>query len=72
MKISDKWRVGAWLFLMLLLRLSARTLSLTRGFCVSDALLQFVYRHFNLEKGLLTSFTTFVVGFLIDSYIAYQ
>ena len=57
---------------LLLLGLSARTLSLTRGFSVSDALIQFVYRYFNLEKGLLLGFTTFVVGFLIDGWIAYQ
>ena len=57
---------------LLLLGLSARTLSLTRGFSASDALIQFVYRHFNLEKGLLLGFTTFVIGFLIDGWIAYK
>ena len=57
---------------LLLLGLSARTYSLTGGFESSDKLIQFVYRHFNLEKGILFGFVTFAVGFLIDGWIAYQ
>ena len=57
---------------LLLLGLSARTYSLTGGFERSDKLLQFVYRHFNLEKGLLFGLVTFGVGFVIDGWIAYQ
>lgn len=56
---------------VLLLGLSARTLSVTRGFSGSDPLIQFVYRHFTLEKGLLLGCVIFAVGFLIDSWIAY-
>ena len=56
---------------VLLLGLSARTLSVTRGFSNSDSLIQFVYRHFTLEKGLLLGCVIFAVGFLIDGWIAY-
>lgn len=57
---------------ILLLGLSARTLSVTRGFFDSDPLIQFLYRHFTLEKGLLFGFVIFAVGFLIDGWIAYR
>ena len=57
---------------VLLLGLSARTLSVTRGFSSSDSLIQFVYRHFTLEKGLLLGCVIFAVGFLIDGWIAYS
>ena len=56
---------------VLLLGHSARTLSVTRGFSGSDPLIQFIYRHFTLEKGLLLGCVIFAVGFLIDSWIAY-
>ncbi|RKU33242.1 glycosyltransferase family 2 protein [Candidatus Poribacteria bacterium] len=56
---------------VLLLGLSARTLSVTRGFSSSEPLTQFVYRHFTLEKGLLLGCVIFAIGFLIDSWIAY-
>ena len=56
---------------VLLLGLSARSLSVTRGFSSSDLLIQCVYRHFTLEKGLLLGCVIFVVGFLIDGWIAY-
>ena len=56
---------------VLLLGHSARTLSVTRGFSSSDPLIQFVYRHFTLEKGLLLGCVIFAVGFLIDGWIAY-
>ena len=56
---------------VLLLGLSARTLSVTRGFSGSDPLIQFIYRHFTLEKGLLLGCVIFAVGFLIDGWIAY-
>ncbi len=57
---------------LLLLGVSARTYSLTGGFEVRDPLLQFLYRHFNLEKGLLLGFVTFAIGFLVDGWIAYR
>ena len=56
---------------VLLLGHSARTLSVTRGFSSSDPLIQFVYRHFTLEKGLLLGCVIFAVGFVIDGWIAY-
>lgn len=56
---------------VLLLGLSARTLSVRRGFSSSDPLIQFIYRHFTLEKGLLFGCVIFAVGFLIDGWIAY-
>lgn len=56
---------------VLLLGLSARTLSDTRGFFRSDPLIQCVYRHFTLEKGLLLGCVIFAVGFLIDGWIVY-
>jgi glycosyltransferase involved in cell wall biosynthesis len=56
---------------VLLLGLSARSLSVTRGFSSSDLLIQCVYRHFTLEKGLLLGRVIFAVGFLIDGWIAY-
>ena len=56
---------------VLLLGFSARTLSVTRGFSSSDSLIQSVYRHFTLEKGLLLGCVIFAVGFLIDGWIAY-
>ena len=57
---------------VLLLGLSARTLSVRRGFSSNDPLIQFVYRHFTLEKGLLLGCVIFAVGFLIDGWIAYS
>lgn len=57
---------------LLLLGFSARSLSLLRGFSNSDPLIQRVYRHFNLEKGLLLGFTIFLIGLLIDGWIAYR
>ena len=57
---------------ILLLGLYARTLSVTRGFSNSDALIRFTYQHFTLEKGLLLGLLTFLVGFLTDSWIVYQ
>ena len=56
---------------VLLLGLSARSLSVTRGFSSSDLLIQCVYRHFTLEKGLILGCVIFAVGFLIDGWIAY-
>ena len=56
---------------ILLLGLAARTLSIIRNVSDSDLLIQFIYRHFTLEKGLLLGFVIFVVGFLIDGWIAY-
>ena len=56
---------------VLLLGLSARSLSVTRGFSSSDLLIQCVYRHFTLERGLLLGCVIFAVGFLIDGWIAY-
>ena len=56
---------------VILLGLSARTLSDTRGFFGSDPLIQRVYRHFTLEKGLLLGCVIFAVGFLIDGWIVY-
>ena len=56
---------------VLLLGYSARILSVTRGFSSGDPLIQFVYRHFTLEKGLLLGCMIFAVGFLIDGWIAY-
>lgn len=57
---------------LLLLGISARTYSLTGGFEASDLFLQFLYRHFNLEKGLLLGGVTFAVGFFIDGWVAYR
>ncbi|MDE0314713.1 MAG: glycosyltransferase family 2 protein [Candidatus Poribacteria bacterium] len=57
---------------ILLLGLSARTLSVIRGFSKSDPFIQFVYRKFSLEKGLFFGFATFIVGFLVDGWIAYD
>lgn len=57
---------------LLLLGFSARSLSLLRGFSKSDSLIQWVYRVFNLERGLLFGFTLFLIGFLIDGWIAYR
>ena len=56
---------------VLLLGLSARSLSVTRGFSNGDPLIQCVYRHFTLEKGLLLGCVIFAVGFLIDGWIVY-
>lgn len=56
---------------VLLLGLSARSLSVTRGFSSSDSLIQCVYRHFTLEKGLILGCVIFAIGFLIDGWIAY-
>ena len=56
---------------VLLLGVSVRTLSVTRGFSSRDSPIQFVYRHFTLEKGLLLGCVMFAVGFLIDCWIAY-
>jgi len=57
---------------ILLLGLSAQTLSRRRGFSKSGSLIQFVHRHFTLERGLILGFVTFAVGFLIDGWIAYS
>ncbi len=54
----------------LLLGIFARTLSLTRYFSSSEPFIQFVYRHFTLEKGVLLGCIIFVLGFLIDVWIA--
>ena len=56
---------------VLLLGVSARALTVTRGFSHGDSLIPFVYRHFTLEKGLLLGCVIFAVGFLIDGWIAY-
>jgi len=55
-----------------LLGISARTLSLNHGFSAKDTLIQFVSRYLTLEKGICLGTLTFVVGFLTDSWIAYQ
>ena len=57
---------------ILLLGLSAQTLSVIRGFSKSNALIQFVYRNFTLEKGLFFGCVVFVIGFMIDTWIAYD
>ena len=57
---------------ILLLGLSAQTLSRHRGFSKSGSLIQFVHRYFTLERGLILGFVTFAVGFLIDGWIAYS
>ena len=57
---------------ILLLGLSARTLSVIRGFSNKDSVIQFIYQKFTLEKGLLFGFVIFVIGFLIDGWIAYD
>ena len=56
---------------VLLLGLSARTLSVVHGLSKRDSFLQFVHRYFTLEKGLMIGFVVFAMGFLIDSWIAY-
>ena len=57
---------------ILLLGLSARTLSVIRGFSRNGSFIQFIYRKFSLEKGLLFGFVVFLIGFLIDGWIAYD
>ena len=57
---------------ILLLGLSARTLSVIRGFSNKDSVIQFIYQKFTLEKGLLFGFVIFVIGFLIDGWIVYD
>ena len=57
---------------ILLLGLSARTLSVIRGFSKNGSFIQFVYRNFSLEKGLLFGFLIFIIGFLVDGWIAYD
>ncbi len=57
---------------ILLLGLSARTLSIIRGFSRKGSFIQFIYQKFSLEKGLLFGFVVFLIGFLIDGWIAYD
>ena len=57
---------------ILLLGLSARTLSVIRGFSRNGSFIQFIYQKFSLEKGLLFGFVVFLIGFLIDGWIAYD
>ena len=57
---------------ILLLGLSARTLSVIRGFSNGDSFIQSIYQKFTLEKGLLFGFVVFVIGFMIDGWIAYD
>lgn len=57
---------------ILLLGVSARTLSRTHSLSDRYSLIQFVHRNFTLEKGLLIGGAIFAMGFLVDSWIAYD
>ena len=57
---------------ILLLGISAQTLIRIRGFYDSNPLTQFIHRNFTLEKGLLFGLVVFVVGFMIDGWIAFE
>lgn len=57
---------------ILLMGFSAKTLSVIRGFSNRDSFIQFIYQKFTLEKGLLFGFVVFLIGFLIDGWIAYD
>ena len=57
---------------LLLLGVSARALSLNRGFSATDTLIQFASRHYTLEKGVFLGLLTFAAGFLTDTWIAYE
>ena len=57
---------------ILLLGVSAQTLSYVRSLSNLDPLIRFMHRNFTLEKGLSIGFLTFVAGFLIDGWIVYH
>lgn len=57
---------------ILLMGFSAKTLSVIRGFSNRDSFIQFIYQKFTLEKGLLFGFVVFLIGFLVDGWIAYD
>lgn len=57
---------------ILLLGISAKTLTRIRGFSDSNPLTQFIHRNFSIEKGLLLGLLIFVAGFMIDGWIAFE
>lgn len=57
---------------ILLLGVSAQTISYVRSLSNLDPLLRFMHRNFTLEKGLSIGFLTFVAGFLMDGWIVYR
>ena len=59
-------------FQIILLGLFARTYALCSGLEQRDKLIEKLYQHFSLERGLLLGGGSFALGFLIDAWIAYK
>lgn len=59
-------------FQVILLGLYARTYAIVSGLEKRDKLIEFLIRHFSLEKGLLLGASSFALGFITDGWIAYK
>ena len=59
-------------FQVILLGLFARTYAIVSGLEKKDKLIEFLFLHFSLEKGLLLGAASFALGFIADGWIAYK
>lgn len=59
-------------FQVILLGLYARSYALRSGLEQNDKLIDWLYRHFSLEKGLLLGAASFALGFITDGWVAYK
>ena len=59
-------------FQVILLGLYARTYAILSGLEHKDKLIEWMWKHFSLEKGLLIGVASFASGFIVDAWIAYK
>jgi hypothetical protein len=59
-------------FQVMLLGLYARTYAILSGLEKKDKLIEWMWKHFNLEKGCLLGAAFFALGFIVDAWIAYK
>jgi len=56
-------------FQVILLGLYARTYAIVSGLEKRDRLIEWMWKHFSLEKGLLLGAASFALGFIVDAWI---
>ncbi|MBM3235913.1 glycosyltransferase [Candidatus Poribacteria bacterium] len=59
-------------FQVMLLGLYARTYAIVSSLERKDRLIEWIWKHFNLEKGCLLGAASFALGFIVDAFVAYK
>ena len=59
-------------FQVILLGLYAKTYAILSGLEQKDRLIEWMWKHFSLEKGCLFGAAFFALGFIVDAFVAYK